>query len=307
MAMLISELLKEMAYPGRYRIVRERPFKYLALTDSEVNQSNCIYLEGEKYLERIKDRVTMVITGEELLPLFEGKPVGLCLVERPALLFFKLHNYLTGKASYARPRFKTTIGDNCKISPQSSLAGENVRIGDNVTIEEFVVIRGNTEIGDHSIIRAGSVIGGQGYQFRRKKGGEIARVVHAGGVKIGEQVEIQYNSCLDRAVFPWDNTVIGDYCKIGNLVQIAHGVKLGKGVMVVANATIGGRTVIGGESWVGLAATITNGITVGRGARVNMGAVVTKPVPDGGNVSGNFAIDHKQFLRNLKQSLSDDF
>ena len=84
------------------------------------------------------------------------------------------------------------------------------------------------------------------------------------------------------------------------LVHIAHGVKIGKNVMVVANSGIGGRTVIGDDCWIGFASTLRNGITIGDRARVNMGSVVTKSVASGGSVTGNFAINHEDFIENLK-------
>jgi UDP-3-O-[3-hydroxymyristoyl] glucosamine N-acyltransferase len=125
-------------------------------------------------------------------------------------------------------------------------------------------------------------------------------------VKIGVNVEIQYNTCVDRAVYPWDDTVIGDYCKIDNLVHIAHGVKLGPKVMIVANSGIGGRTIIKEGAWIGFGATIKNGVILGKKARANMGSVVTKEIPDNSSVTGNFAIEHSKFIQNLLKSLQED-
>ena len=45
-------------------------------------------------------------------------------------------------------------------------------------------------------------------------------VKHLGGVKIGKNVEIQHNTCVDKAVYPWDDTIIGNNSKIDNLVHI---------------------------------------------------------------------------------------
>ncbi len=303
--MLLSSLMKQIGYSGKYEIINEKPFKYLALIESTIKQPNCVYIEDEKYIYGIKDTVALIVTTEKILPLLGSKPVGFCVVDRPRELFFDLHNYLSGKEGYARPKYKTMIGQDCRISSKSSIASSNVRIGNNVTIEEFAVIRENTSIGDNSIIRAGCIIGGHGFEFKRRNFGIIS-VDHAGGVVIGDHVEIQYNTCVDRAVFPWDDTVIGDYCKIDNLVHIAHGVKMANSIMVVANAGIGGRTIIGEGTWIGFSATVTNGIFVGEKARANIGSVVTKSIPASGSVTGNFAIEHDRFIHNLKKSLRDD-
>lgn len=63
---------------------------------------------------------------------------------------------------------------------------------------------------------------------------------------------------------------------------------------------------MGSDVWIGVNATISNRIRIGDGARVSLGSVVTKDVPAGATVTGNFAIDHRQFLKNLKASLADD-
>jgi acetyltransferase-like isoleucine patch superfamily enzyme len=300
--MLLSVILNEMGYQGIYKLINEKHFKYLALTASEIEEPNCIYLDTHQHIENIKDSVSMVLTTEELIPLLTDHPFGLCIVEKPRELFFQVHNYLSNSDDCVRHRFASRIGENCEISPFSIISEHNVIIGNNVTIEEFVVIRENCYIGDNSILRAGCKIGGQGFEFKRQDNC-IADVAHLGGVIIGNHVEIQYNTCIDRAVFPWDNTIVGDYCKIDNLVHIAHGVKLGNNVLVVANSGIGGRTIIKDGTWIGFGATIRNGLIIGKNARANMGAVVTKSVPDNSSVTGNFAIDHKDFVNQLKSSL----
>jgi acetyltransferase-like isoleucine patch superfamily enzyme len=298
--MLLSRILNDMNYNDEYRIIAEKPFRYLALTASNLKDEHAVFLDDVKYADSIKKNVSMVITTKGVAEGLKSTPYGICTASKPRELFFEIHNYLSDKEDYARDKFPTKIGEGCKISPLASISENNVTIGDNVIIEEFVVIRENTQIGDNTIIRAGVKIGGQGFEFKRTDYG-IMGVAHAGGVIVGNNVEIQYNSCIDKAVYPWDNTVIGDNSKIDNLVHVGHAVKIAANVMVVANSGIGGRTVIKDGTWIGFGATITNGIEVGQNARANIGSVVTKSVPDGGSVSGNFAIEHQQFINNLKK------
>lgn len=217
------------------------------------------------------------------------------------ITFFEIHNFLKDSPNYARKKFETQIGEKCKISSLASISPYNVIIGDNVVIEEFVVIRENTIIGNNSIIRAGAKVGGQGFEFKRKYE-EMLAVEHLGGVKIGENTEIQYNACIDKAVYPWDDTVLGNYVKIDNLVHIGHAVKVADNVMLVAQCGIGGRTEIESNTWIGFAATVSNGLKIGNGARVNIGSVATKNVEDQQSVTGNFAIAHDKFIENLKNS-----
>lgn len=302
--MLLSDIFKECNCFEDAVLKNEKSFDYLALTASDVNGLLCVFIDNEKYISDVKENVRMIITVNSVAELLDSSSYGLCIVNNPREVFFSIHNYLSDKRHKLEIKKKTIIGNDCSISDLASISKDNVKIGNNVVIEEFVVIREHTTIGDNSIIRAGSIIGGQGFEFKRLKEG-ILSVAHAGGVIIGENVEIQYNTCVDRGVYDWDDTIIGDNCKIDNLVHIAHGVKIGKNTMIVANTGIGGRTVIGEDTWLGFASTISNGIVIGNNARANIGSVVTKSIPNDGSYTGNFAIEHSIFMKNLKKSLTD--
>lgn len=300
--MRLSIILDQMLERSQYEIRNEREFEYLAITDSELVEPVCTFLDNVKFIEAVKDNVVMILTTEELAEEIEKRwsgRVGVGIVENPRILFFQMHNHLANNEEYVRQKFQTTIGEETNISPLASIAANNVTIGNNVTIEEFVVVRENTIISDNTIIRSGSKIGSQGFEFKYD-GEKTFAVNHLGGVVLGKDVEIHCNTCVDKAVYPWDDTVIGDYSKIDNLVHIGHGVKMKDNVMMVSHSSLGGRTILESGVWIGLHATVTNGIRVGKNARVNIGAVATKSVPDNGSVSGNFAIDHKKFIEHIK-------
>ena len=122
----------------------------------------------------------------------------------------------------------------------------------------------------------------------------------AGRVVLEDYVEIQHLSCVDRGVFGGE-TLIKKYAKIDNLVHIAHDDIIGERTHIVAGTALGGRVTIGSDSWTGINATISNGITIGDDATVSLGSVVTRDVPSDETVTGNFAIDHKKFLDNLRK------
>lgn len=296
--MELSNILKEMDVSD-YTIQNKKEFDTLGLIASITDLSMCTFLDNEKYIVRIPDNVTMLITTKEIFSGLSVNSYGVCIVENPRLLYFNIHNFLSASINYTRKKFATIIGKNCTISSHAVISDNNVTIGDDVTIEEFVSIRENTVIGDGTIIRSGSVIGGEGFEFKRTEN-SVLGVKHLGGVIIGQNVEIQHNTCVDKAVYPWDDTMIGNNSKIDNLVHIAHAVKINNNTMVVALSGVGGRTTIGENSWIGFSSTITNGIKVGKDTSVNMGAVVTRNVGDGQSVTGNFAIDHKKFIEFIK-------
>lgn len=298
--MKLSKVIKSMKYEQRYQLENEKDFCYLALAVQKTGFDTCTFLDNIKFLDNISDEVTMVLTTFEIAKQLKDKDYGVCAVDNPRELFFLIHNYLSVKEGYCRKQFKTKIGNNCSISQLSSIAKNNVIIGDNVTIEEFVVVKENTIIGDNTILRAGVKIGGIGFEFKYKTN-SILSVVHSGGVIIGKNVEIQNNSCVDKALYPWDDTILGDYTKIDSLVQISHAVKIEGCAMIAGSSIIGGRVFIGCGTWIGFGVSVRNGIRIGKNARANMGAIVTKSIEDGQSVTGNFAIQHDEFIERLKK------
>lgn len=304
--MRLGEILEIMSFEEECEIINDQGFEVFALVSSEIEKKSCVFLDNLRFLNDIKENVSMICTTAEVKKELEraGWKKGMCVTSHPRVLFFAAHNFLSLNENfqYRRKRFKSVIGEGCDIHKLAVISPENVVIGNNVKIEEFVCIRDNTTIGDNTIIRAGAKIGGEGFECKRA-GGEIFSVIHAGGVHIGSNVEIQYNTCVDKAVYPWDNTEIGDYSKVDNLVHIGHAVKIKDKVMLVAQSGIGGRTVIDSDSWIGFAATVSNGLEMGKSARANIGAVVTKNVDTFESVTGNFAINHEKFIANLKKSI----
>lgn len=295
----LSKILNDLNISEEYKIFGNDEFDDLALIDHNVNFKTCTYIEKKEYIKKIKSNVCIVITSPEIVELLSDKCVNICVTDKPSELYFKIHNYLC-KNLNQRNHFKTIIDSTANISPLASISDTNVKIGKNVIIEEFVSIKSNTIIGDNSIIRSGTVIGGEGFQFHNIDSRKEL-IKHVGGVIIGDYVEIQQNSCIDRAIYYWDNTCIGDQTKIDNLVHIAHGAKIGEKCMIVALSCVAGRVEIGDETWVGINSSIRNGLKIGKNVRINMGSVVTKNLDDFECVSGNFAVDHGIFIENLKK------
>ena len=300
--MLLSRLLENYIYDEEIQLISEKEFDTFSLVAHKLGVPQCVFLENEKYLKDIGKNVVQIITTKEIAgALQKNKKCGVCVVEEPKKLFFFLHNKV--QENYVRKQQKSEISSRAIISDKVDIAENNVVIEDDVIIEPYVTIYSNVVIKKGSIIRSGARIGSEGFEFMRDKSGKIISVKHHGGVIIERDVEIQANTCIDKGLFPWDDTIIGERTKIDNLVQIAHGVKIGRDVLIAAQSNIGGRTEILDNTWIGLSATVINGITIGRNARVNMGAVVTKPVQDGEAVTGNFAIEHKKFIEHLKKKV----
>ncbi|MDE7326759.1 MAG: UDP-3-O-(3-hydroxymyristoyl)glucosamine N-acyltransferase [Lachnospiraceae bacterium] len=297
--MRISECLLECLSDLSFQVIGEEPVESLGILESTYRGSICSFLEDKKYIQKIPSNVRMLFLTKEMLENMEMGERGYIVVEQPRNTFFLLHNAMKKNGKYIRKTFPTKISREAKISEWAKIADKNVIIQAGVRIEPFVTIYENTVIEEECVIRSGAKIGGIGFEQKRM-GDRIFLVEHFGGTILKRGVEVQNNTCIDRAIYPWDNTVIGEDTKIDNLVHIGHAAKLGRACMVVAQSGVGGRVVIGDYVWIGFGCIIRNGIMIGDKARINMGSVVSKSVANEESVTGNFAIPHEKFIRNLK-------
>ena len=102
--------------------------------------------------------------------------------------------------------------------------------------------------------------------------------------KIGKNVEIGANTCIDRGTI--DDTIIGNNVKIDNLCHIAHNVRLEDNVLVIALSLLGGSCIIKKDAYIAPCAAVMNQITIGENSLIGMGAVVTKNVEPNKVVAG---------------------
>lgn len=133
------------------------------------------------------------------------------------------------------------IGDNTIIFPQCYI-GKDVSIGKNCCLYPQVVIREDCVLKDYVILQPGATIGADGFGFTFHEG-RHQKIPQIGNVVLGQDVEVQANTCIDRAKIA--STVIGDNTKIDNLVQVGHNVRVGQGSIFCAQVGIAGTTEIG--------------------------------------------------------------
>jgi UDP-3-O-[3-hydroxymyristoyl] glucosamine N-acyltransferase len=175
------------------------------------------------------------------------------------------------------------IGKNVSVGHRCYIC-EDVIIGDNVSIKSNVIIECPADIGDNTVIWSGVVIGTDGYGYYKKNDGINYKVPHFSGVKIGKNVEIGANTCIDRGTLA--DTVIGNNVKIDNLCHIAHNVQIEDNVMIAAMSMLAGSSIIRENAYIAPGALIINQKTVGKDAFVGLGAVVIDNVPSNKAVFG---------------------
>ena len=291
--MINNQLLKKL-----FDLEFDNTFDFKDLGLSFTNDKNSLsFIDSIDFVNELNNNSNIrgVLVKDKFANLIKNK---VCLiVEDPREIFYKIHNY----NAINTIEHETVIAKSANIHPTSIVSNSNVTIGENVIIGPFVEISNDVELGANTIIEAGAKIGLDGFEFKKTKNG-ILRIIHNGKVVIGENVQVGKNTCIDKG-FKNRDTTIGNNTKIDNLVHIAHSVNIGENSFIVSGTTIGGSVIIGNDVWLSINTSIAPFIKIGDNAFVSIGAVVTKDVPSGDQVTGNFAITHKTFLKNFKKNL----
>lgn len=271
----------------------------LGFSNSETSCTLC-FLDDQKYLDGLiaNNNICAIFTTNNLSNYINGIDKEVFIVDDPRFIFFTIFNFIA-KSNYIK--HSSNIEKSASIHQSSFVSDFNVKIGSNTVIHPNVTILPDVEIGDNCVIQSGTVIGSEGFEYKRTKSG-ILSVFHNGKVVIGNNVEIGANTCIDKG-FSFKNTIIENDVKIDNLIHIAHGVKIMNGAFIIAGTILGGSTTIGENSWLSINSSIAPGIEIKRKGFVSIGSVVTKNVESDQQVTGNFAIPHDLFLKDLKSKL----
>lgn len=290
-------LLSQLRLLGGERLIRDAEFGRLGMVRDPANTLFVPADSAARLKEAVENKgVAAIVTSEDLIDRVPGR-IGLVASPNPVNFLFRSHLDLYAQGFLDRKE-PNDIARSATIHPTASIADRNVIIGERTIIGPNVSVLGNTVIGDDCVIGPGVVLGGNGFEVREIDG--VRRVVpHTGGVRLGDRVELQANTCVTRSAFG-GYTEIGDGTATDNLVHIAHNARIGRNCRLAAAAMVAGSTVLEDDVWVGPNATISNGLTLGSGCQISLGAVVIKDVDPGQKVSGNFAIEHKSFLRFFK-------
>jgi UDP-3-O-[3-hydroxymyristoyl] glucosamine N-acyltransferase len=186
------------------------------------------------------------------------------------------------------------IGGDCTLLPQVVIY-RGVKIGKNFFAHAHVSIRENCEIGDNVLLHNGVVIGSDGFGFAKDDTGNWYKIPQTGRVVIEDNVEIQANSCVDRASLA--ETRIGRNTKIDNLVQVGHNCVVAENSMLCAQVGLAGSTEIGKNVILAGQVGVAGHCKIGDGVIATAQSGIPGDVPAGSMVSGYPAIENRRWLR----------
>lgn len=230
-------------------------------------------------------------------------PKCIVLLDQPDQFFYYLHNrklHECFRATHPLPY----IHPSAQISPRAIIA-EHVHIGANTVIHDGAVILDNTVIGESSVIYQNVTLGTEGF-FSKIVLGKKIHVQHFGGVKLGENCIVHAGSNISRSVNFDEYTHIGNNTHIGIHASIAHDCQIGDNCNLAGSAILAGRVRVGNHVWIGGGAQISNGVQIGNNSAVKVGSVVIANVNESSVVSGHFARNHHQHLRDYVTKVAHD-
>jgi UDP-3-O-[3-hydroxymyristoyl] glucosamine N-acyltransferase len=169
-----------------------------------------------------------------------------------------------------------------------------VVVGDDAILGAGVVCYAGSRIGSRAVLKAGAVIGGDGFGYLSDGKGHT-RIPHVGGCILEDDVEVGSNTCIDRGSI--DDTVVGRGTKLDNLVQVGHNVRIGERCLIMAGVGIAGSTRIGNDAILAGHVGVTDHLIIGDRARIAAKSAIFGDVPAGASFSGHPARPHRQFLR----------
>ena len=149
--------------------------------------------------------------------------------------------------------------------------------------------------GNNVLLQNGVVIGADGFGFAKDDSGRWYKIAQPEPVVIEDDVEIQANSCIDRASV--EKTRIGRGTKIDNLVQVGHGSHIGEHSLLASQVGLAGSTEIGNNVILTGQVGVVGHCKVGDGAIVTPQSGVAGDIDAGAIVSGAPAVDHKLWLK----------
>ena len=230
---------------------------------------------------------------------------GACIVtDQPYLYFAKLTQLWC--AQQPRPT-GPNIHPSAVVDPQARVHASarigplcvverGAQIGADTVLKSRVTVGEDCVLGQRCIVHAGVVIGADGFGFA-PNGAAWEKIEQLGAVRIGNDVEIGANTCIDRGAL--QDTVIEDGVKLDNLIQIGHNVRIGRNTAIAGSVAVAGSATIGANCTVGGGSLVSGHLTIADGVHLSGCSCVSKSITKPGVYTGVFPLDeHGDWERN---------
>jgi UDP-3-O-[3-hydroxymyristoyl] glucosamine N-acyltransferase len=285
----------------------------------EAKLGDLTFLVNRKYrgaLARSKASAVLVVANDpvpsDMAALRSANPY--LDFARAIELFHPVPVYAPGVHPTAVVAKSARIGEGAHIGPYCFI-DDDVVIGKNAVMHSFVSIYRAVHIGDdffaHSharvregcrighrvLLQNGVTVGSDGFGFAREANGSWYKMRQSGITVIGDDVEIQAHSAIDRATV--GQTVIARGVKLDNLVQVGHACEVGEDTLLCGQVGLAGTTKVGKNCILAGQVGAAGHLTINDGATVSAQSGVHSDVPPGALYSGYPAIDNLDWRKSV--------
>ena len=264
--------------------------------------SQLSFVSNPRYQQQLRhSKAACVIVGPQLKEVALLR--GACIVsEQPYLYFAKVTQLWKKTLLASAPQENTkrplihpsaVIESGASVHPTAKVGAlcvieRGAKIGAMTELKSRVTIGENCVIGDRCLLHSGVVIGADGFGFA-PDGERWEKIEQLGSVRIGDDVEIGANTCLDRGAL--QDTVIEDGVKLDNLIQVGHNVRIGKNTAIAGCVGIAGSATIGAQCTIGGGAIVLGHLQIADHVHISAATVVSKSISKPGHYTGFFPLD----------------
>jgi UDP-3-O-[3-hydroxymyristoyl] glucosamine N-acyltransferase len=222
---------------------------------------------------------------------------GACVVADDPYVYFARATQLWKKhhcpAVSAGIHPSAVVDATAVIDPSASIGPlcvveRGAHIGAGTVLKSRVTVGEDCRIGARCLLHSGVVIGADGFGFAQHQGAWV-KIEQLGAVRIGDDVEIGANTCVDRGAL--QDTVIEDGVKLDNLVQIGHNVRVGRHSAMAGCVGVAGSAQIGAHCTLGGGAIVLGHLVMADNVHISAATVVTRSLTRPGHYTGMFPID----------------
>jgi UDP-3-O-[3-hydroxymyristoyl] glucosamine N-acyltransferase len=274
------------------------------------------FVSNPKYAAAAKTtKASAVIVAED----FPAITTGVLRSKNPYLswqqalgLFHQSPRYTPGVHPTAVVHPTAKVGKNAHLGPyvvidESVEIGEDAvllahvviyrgaKIGNNFFAHAHAVVREFCQLGDNVLLQNGAVIGCDGFGFAKDDSGRWHKIVQSGKVVVENDVEVQANTCIDRASI--GETQISRGAKLDNMVHVGHSCTVGEDTLLCAQVGLAGTTDVGNNVVLAGQVGVAGHCKIGDGVIAIAQSGIPHDVPPGKMISGAPAIDFKLWLK----------
>ena len=258
--------------------------------------SELSFLSNPRYQQQLAtSQAACVIVAPAMRAVAEQR--GACIVTDQPYLYFarvtQLWRHAQGRGPRAGIHPSAVVDPHAVVHPTASIGPlcvveRGAQVGAHTVLKSRVTLGEDCVVGARCILHAGVVIGADGFGFA-PNAGAWEKIEQLGAVRIGNDVEIGANTCIDRGALA--DTVLEDGVKLDNLVQIGHNVHVGAHTAMAGCSGVAGSTTIGAHCTVGGGAIVLGHLTLADHVNISAATVVTRTLAEPGHYTGIFPID----------------